>query len=66
MPMRMMHIRNVRVSVLHPDVTMDVGMRFACRIIRTMLVLMMLVMNMCMTMNEWSMFMRMNMLLGQM
>jgi hypothetical protein len=43
MPVLMMHIWNVRVLVLQALVTMDVRVRLARRIVRSMLVLVMLV-----------------------
>jgi hypothetical protein len=53
MPMNVMHVRRVRVSMFYATVFMPVGMWFAHWVIRSMLVLMMFVMDMGMRMRRW-------------
>ena len=45
-PMHVMYVRNVRMSMPDPDMPVRMRMRLACRIVRTMFMLMMFIMNM--------------------
>ncbi len=53
MPMTVMHVRGVRVGMFHTTVLMPMGMWFTQWVIRSMLMLMMLVMDMRVCMRRW-------------
>ena len=53
MPMNVMHVWGVRVGMFHATVLMPMGVRLPHWVIRSMLVLMMFVMNMRMGMRRW-------------